>query len=160
MEENSKINIQEKEVVSETPLPASIKVLKAGQYVEGIGRRKSATARVRVFASKKETVEIVVNGKSYRVYFSLLNLQKLVDAPLRKLRVFNGYEVSVITSGGGIKGQAEAVRLGLARAISKLSNDWLVKMKKVGYMTRDSRRVERKKYGLKKARKGPQWSKR
>ena len=87
-------------------------------------------------------------------------MQKIVDAPLRKLRLFKHYLVTVKVKGGGLHGQADAIKLGLARALVKLNPEWKPKLKKAGYLTRDSREVERKKYGLKKARRAPQWHKR
>lgn len=134
--------------------------LKDKEYREGVGRRKSAVARVRLFNAESDTIEVLVNSRDYKEYFSIASLRRVVDAPLRKLRVPPHYKISVLVKGGGPKGQAEAARLGLAKALSMLSDEWRLKMKKAGYLTRDARVVERKKPGLKKARKAPQWSKR
>lgn len=132
-----------------------------GRYLEGIGRRKEAVARVRIWDNDtQETLPIYVNGRLYNVYFPALYLQKTVDAPLRKLRLLNQYLVTIQVKGGGLHGQAEAIKLGLARALVKLNPEWRPKLKKAGFLTRDAREVERKKYGLKKARKAPQWHKR
>lgn len=132
-----------------------------GKYIEGIGRRKEATARVRIWDNNtKENFPIYIKGRLYVNYFPALYLQKTVDAPLRKLRLLNQYMVTVQVRGGGFHGQAEAIRLGLARALVKLNPEWRPKLKKAGFLTRDARKVERKKYGLKKARKAPQWHKR
>lgn len=132
-----------------------------GRYVEGIGRRKEAIARVRIWdAPQKENMQIFVNERHYTEYFPALYLQKSVDAPLRKLKLFNQYKVTVKVKGGGLHGQADAIKLGLARALVKLNPEWKSRFKKAGLLTRDPREVERKKYGLKKARKAPQWHKR
>lgn len=137
----------------------------SGKYIEGIGRRKEATARVRIFDAPRKTkekdFEIIVNGRDYKEYFSnLIEFIKATNAPLRKLKAFGVYRVSVKVKGGGLRGQAEAIRLGLARALVKLNPEWRSRFKKAGFLTRDPREVERKKYGLKKARKAPQWHKR
>lgn len=133
----------------------------SGKYIEGIGRRKEATARVRIWDNEtKETAPIYINGRIYTNYFPVLYLQKTVDAPLRKLRLLGHYLVTVQVKGGGLHGQADAIKLGLARALVKLNPEWRQKLKKAGFLTRDPREVERKKYGLKKARRAPQWHKR
>ncbi len=133
----------------------------SGTYVEGLGRRKTSVARVRIWSNtNKKMMNITVNERSYTEYFPMLFLQKLADAPLRKLRIFDSYRMSVLTNGGGPKGQAEAIRLGLARALLKIEPDWRQRLKKAGFLPRDPREVERKKYGLHKARRAPQWSKR
>lgn len=140
-----------------------VEVVEIGKnkYVEGIGRRKESIARVRLWDnSVKEVMNIYVNDRKYTDYFPSLDLQKSVDAPLRKLRIIQGYRVTVKTNGGGLRGQADAIKLGLARALVKLNGDWRVRLKKALFLRRDPRRVERKKYGLKKARRAPQWSKR
>ena len=133
------------------------------RYLEGIGRRKEATARVRIYDSPRKTkdFDIKINGLDYEEYFSnLIEFRKIVNAPLRKIKALGVYKVTVLVKGGGLRGQAEAIRLGLARALVKLNPEWKPKFKKAGFLTRDPREVERKKYGLKKARKSPQWHKR
>lgn len=146
---------KEKQALSEWP-----KIGK-GKYLEGIGRRKTSSCRVRIWDQEKgkEELEIIVNGRKYTEYFPSLELIKIVDAPLRKLRT-KAYRVTVLAKGGGIRGQAEAIRLGLARALVKLNPEWKIKFKKAGYLRRDPRKVERKKYGRRKARKREQWHKR
>ena len=151
-------NLSEEEAGDEV---FDIPAIEKGKYVEGIGRRKESSARVRLWANTDKTVmDINVNDKSYTDYFPLLYLQKTADAPLRKLRVFDAYKVTVKVSGGGSRGQSEAVRLGLARALLTVNPQWRARFKKAGFLTRDPRVVERKKYGLHKARRAPQWSKR
>ena len=126
------------------------------KYFEGVGRRKTSVARVRFYPEK--TDGFVVNGLDSKAYFTILRLQKVVESPLRSAAVKGGVEVKV--NGGGEVSQSEAVRLGLARALVKLNGDFKKEFRVRGYLTRDSRMVERKKYGLKKARRAPQWRKR
>lgn len=128
-------------------------------YIEGIGRRKTATARVRL--TRASATSITVNGKDYKEYFKHLSLQKGVDVVLGTAEA--GIEDYVITAkvvGGGISAQAAAIRLGIARALVKEKIERRIPLKKEGYLKRDSRSVERKKFGLRKARKRPAWSKR
>ena len=144
--------------------PAAKTVL-AEKYFQGIGRRKLSTARVKifVFAGKKVSKaepEIVVNGKPYREYFTLLELKEIVASPLKAVSPDGISKVSVAVRGGGIRGQAESVRLGIARALVLKDQEFKKTLKDLGYLTRDARMVERKKPGLKKARRAPQFSKR
>jgi len=141
------------------------KTVSAEKYFQGIGRRKSSTARIKVFVSagKKESKaepEIVVNGKSHKIYFTLLELKEIVASPLKAVSTDGISNVSVAVRGGGIRGQAEAVRLGIARALVLKDQEFKKTLKDLGYLTRDARMVERKKAGLKKARRAPQFSKR
>jgi small subunit ribosomal protein S9 len=135
--------------------------LEDGKYIEGIGRRKTATCRVRIFKNdSEEPINIKVNDRFYKDYFKSIELIKIVDAPIRKLKLQGLLKVTVKAKGGGMRGQAEAIRLGLSRALSKMDPSIKPKLKKSGFLTRDAREVERKKYGKKKARKSPQWHKR
>jgi small subunit ribosomal protein S9 len=128
-------------------------------YVEGIGRRKTATARVRLTPAKETT--IVVNSKPLVEYFTALALQKDVQSVLEtKDAGIQDYTITAHVSGGGISSQAEAIRLGIARALVKEKADRRSPLKLLGFLKRDPRSVERKKFGLKKARKRPAWSKR
>lgn len=132
------------------------------RYIEGVGRRKRAVARVRIFQNdtKKDFV-ILVNDKYYKDYFkNSLEFQKIVEAPLKKIKSPNIYKVICKVKGGGLRGQSEAIRLGLVRALISLNPEWKPKFKKAGFTTRDPREVERKKYGKRKARKEEQWQKR
>lgn len=133
-------------------------------YHEAIGRRKTAVARVRLFTSSpsESALEgnLVINDKSYKEFFPTLELQKIVEAPLRRLKSFNRFRATIKVKGGGIRGQAEAVRHGISRALILFDLNFRKRLKKVGYLTRDPRKKERKKYGLKKARRAPQWRKR
>lgn len=130
---------------------------KPGRYYEAVGRRKTATARVRIFTRGSG---MTVNAKDYKIYFAHADLQRIVDGPLRKMKIAERFMVSAITNGGGIHGQAEAVRHGIARALVAFNADFQKRLKRSGYLKRDPRRKERRKFGLKKARKGPRWSKR
>lgn len=129
------------------------------RYIEGIGRRKTATARVRV-TPQKET-SIIINDKPLAEYFKHLSLQNTVLSVLNVEEAgLEHYAVSAHVLGGGLTAQAEAIRLGIARALVEEKADRRVTLKKAGYLMRDPRSVERKKFGLKKARKRPAWSKR
>lgn len=126
-------------------------------YIEAIGRRKTATARVRISAG---TGQIVVNDRPMKEYFPLARLQKKVNAPIDELHLEKKYAVSAQIVGGGINAQADALRLGLTRALIISDASYAKQMRVLGFVTRDARKVERKKYGLKKARRAPQWAKR
>lgn len=136
---------------------------KAGRYYEAVGRRKTAVARVRLFTCRPfedEKGKILVNGKPYFEFFPTLELQKIVRSPLERMKSLNRFEASIKVKGGGLNGQAGAVRHGLARTLIAFNPDFRKKLKRAGYLRRDPRMKERKKPGLKKARKSPQWSKR
>lgn len=133
------------------------------QYYEAVGRRKRSTARVRLFTCRPfedEKGKITVNDKFYTDFFTTFELKETVISALKKMKSLNRFEVSVKVKGGGIRGQAEAIRHGLARALVKFNPDFSKKLKRAGFLTRDPRRKERKKPGLKKARRAPQWKKR
>ena len=131
----------------------------AKQYIEGIGRRKTATARVRITPAKTE--KIVVNDRPFEEYFKGGMQRKSARAVLdTKDAGIETYEVSVHVYGGGLSAQADAIKLGIARALVKEKADRRTTLKKAGLLTRDPRAVERKKFGLRKARRAPQWSKR
>ena len=144
-----------KETTKKTDKPAEKKATK-GKYFEGLGRRKTAVARVRFYPNKGG--DFIVNGMDYKSYFPILRYQKKAGAPLKSSAIKGSVEVKV--NGGGIMAQSEAVTLGLARALVKLNPDFKKEFRAMGYLTRDSRMVERKKFGLKKARRAPQWRKR
>ena len=123
----------------------------------GTGRRKSATARVRLVAGSGK---FIVNGRPVEEYFPVSTLQMLVMAPLRTVSAEGRYDVICRVEGGGVAGQAGAVRHGLARALLTVDPEYRVPLKRLGFLRRDPRMKERKKYGLKAARKRPQFSKR
>ena len=121
------------------------------------GRRKEAVTRV--FLSKGDG-KIAINGKDYKTYFPLVYLQNQVESPLKVIDSSDKFDVTVNAKGGGVKGQAEAVKLGIARALLQVNPDYRPALKEAGLLTRDPRSVERKKPGKKKARKSFQFSKR
>jgi small subunit ribosomal protein S9 len=151
MTKQTEVKKIEKEETDETTKKGTEK------YYEGIGRRKSAVARVRLYTKKKE---ITVNGRDYKNYFSILRHQKNIESPFEKMNCPGKFGASVQVSGGGINAQSDAIRLGISRAMIEFNADFKKRLRRAGYLTRDSRKVERKKYGLKKARRAPQWSKR
>ncbi|NJL84369.1 MAG: 30S ribosomal protein S9 [Chloroflexaceae bacterium] len=124
----------------------------------GTGRRKSSIARVRLVPG---TGVLTVNGKPGEIYFNRIpDYLSAVKAPLETLGLENEYDIIVTAHGGGLTGQSDAVKLGVARALCQLAPDNRQPLKAEGYLTRDPRAKERKKYGLHKARKAPQFSKR
>ncbi len=130
----------------------------AGQYYEGIGRRKTATARVRLSAGSGN---FVVNQKTLEEYFTRFGDPQTILAPFGATgENQNQYDVSVLVKGGGVNGQADAVQLGLARAFTKMNPDYVSVLRKNNLLTRDPREKERKKPGLKRARKAPTYTKR
>jgi len=122
-----------------------------------VGRRKEAVTRV--FLSKGDG-NITINGKDYKTYFPLVYLQNQVELPLKTIESSDKFDVKVNAHGGGVKGQAEAVKLGISRALLNVNPDYRPALKAAGLLTRDPRSVERKKPGKKKARKSFQFSKR
>ena len=123
----------------------------------GTGRRKSSVARVYLVAGSGK---IVVNKRDINDYFSLETLKTIVRQPLALTETVEKFDVLVTVRGGGTTGQAGAIRHGISRALLEADADYRPSLKKAGFLTRDSRMKERKKYGLKKARKAPQFSKR
>jgi len=136
----------------------SKKSTKLTKFWEAIGRRKTASARVRIFTKGEKP--FLVNGQNIEDYFKTSIFRKVIMAPIETLSLETKFYVSAIVGGGGISAQAEAVRHGLARALIKFNPNFRKKLKKSGFLTRDPRMKERKKFGLKRARKAPQWSKR
>ena len=128
------------------------------KYEEAIGRRKTSTARVRLTPSTKSS--FLVNDREVKEYFPTVELMRIVEDPFTKTKIPQKYEITVKVSGGGVHSQAEAVRHGIARIIAKEDEETKDKVKKLGFLKRDPRAKERRKFGLKKARKAPQWSKR
>ena len=123
----------------------------------GVGRRKEAVTRV--FLSKGEG-KITVNDKDYKTYFPLVYLQNQVERPLKTVDVMNKFDVKINATGGGVKGQAEAAMLGIARVLLEINPEFRPALKAAGLLKRDPRSVERKKFGHKKARRSYQFSKR
>lgn len=127
------------------------------EILNAIGRRKSSVARVYL---SKGTGTITVNNKDYKDFFPVAHLQVKIQQPMQLTETDKSYDINVNVNGGGIKGQAEAITLGIARALVKIDEDLKPTLKSHNLMTRDRRVVERKKPGLKKARKASQFSKR
>ncbi|MDD4409227.1 MAG: 30S ribosomal protein S9 [Candidatus Pacebacteria bacterium] len=127
-------------------------------YYNATGRRKTSVARIRLYTKGDKT--ITVNSKAFEDYFTDKNLQKLAISSLDKVNLLNKFKVTIIVNGGGIHSQAEAVRHGISRALTVLNPEFRRRLRKLGLLTRDQRMKERKKFGLKRARRAPQWSKR
>ncbi len=130
----------------------------ANKYIEAVGRRKTSTARVRMIPSTKQSIH--VNDKELAEYFKVLDLQTTAILPLEKSGIQQKFSITVKTVGGGSSSQAQAISLGVARAIELYDKNLRGVLKSEGLLTRDQRAKERRKFGLKKARKAPQWSKR
>lgn len=149
--------IKEKEVKEETVKKVVKKTAPKERYFEAVGRRKTAVARVRLFTKKQG---IIVNDKDYAVYFPTLRWQKEVLAAFDKMKIGDKLGAVIKVKGGGPSAQAEAVRHGISRALVKFNEEFKKRLRRAGYLTRDARAVERKKYGFHKARRGHQWRKR
>jgi small subunit ribosomal protein S9 len=122
-----------------------------------VGRRKEAVTRIFI---SKGSGNITVNDKDYKTYFPLVYLQNQVERPLKTIEAIDKYDVKINAAGGGVKGQAEAAMLGIARVLIDLNPDFRPALKAAGLLKRDPRSVERKKFGHKKARRSYQFSKR
>jgi len=131
---------------------------KEKKYWQGVGRRKCAVAYVKIF--KEKDGPFLVNERPLEKYFPLFELQKTAKAPLELLKLEKKFKILALVSGGGLFSQAEAIRLGLSRALVSFKEDFRKKLKKAGFLRRDPRVKERKKPGLKRARRAPQWQKR
>ena len=130
-----------------------------GEYYYGMGRRKTAVARVRLYPNGEGNV--TVNGKQAQSYFGQREaLLATINAPLRLLELNNAYDMNIKVLGGGVSGQAGAIRHALARALVRVNPEWKPALRRAGFLTRDPRMKERKKPGLKRARKAPQYTKR
>ena len=128
------------------------------KYFYGTGRRKSSVARVRVY--ENGTGPIIINGRDINDYFGLETLKLVVRQPLVTTELVDKVDVVVSVCGGGVSGQAGAIRHGIARALLTVNPEYRASLKAAGFLTRDPRMKERKKYGLKAARRAPQFSKR
>lgn len=126
------------------------------KYIETVGRRKTSVARVRITPASKTT--FLVNEKELDGYFSTKEMQNIVKQPLSEIK--DKFKITAKIKGGGIHSQSEALRHGIARALVSFNLELRKNLKKSGYLKRDPRSKERRKFGLKKARKAPQWSKR
>lgn len=155
--------VSEKKVKNEVIKKDTVSVKKNSleKYYYAVGRRKTSIAQVRMFENEKATDnDFIINGKKLRDYFPAINHQNVFIAPLKTVGLYGKTSMTILVKGGGFTGQVEAIQLGIARAIVKFNEEFKKPLKDMGFLTRDSRKVERKKAGLKKARKSPQWAKR
>jgi len=128
------------------------------RYFEAVGRRKTSIARVRIFEGAGP--DILINGKKLEEYFPTKEMRHIVNQPLKNLKSDKKFKITVKVNGGGIHSQAEAVRHGISRALIIFDKELRKILKSAKFLRRDPRAKERRKFGLKKARKAPQWSKR
>ncbi len=131
---------------------------RGGDFISSVGRRKEAVARV--WLQFKGSGQITVNGQTLAQYFTDPVYQEILTLPLKQLGLIDKFDLKIKVNGGGKQGQAEAVRHGIARVLLQFNEDLRKQLRVAGFLTRDSRVKERKKYGLKKARRAPQWQKR
>ena len=149
----------EKKLVEKKKAEKPIEKPKEGEkYLEAIGKRKTAVARVRLFTRGDRV--FLVNQKPLEKYFTIVDLQKTAQASLEKMKCLDKFRVEALVKGGGLSSQAEAIRHGTARALTLFNLDFKKRLRRAGFLTRDSRMRERKKFGLRRARRAPQWSKR
>ncbi len=132
------------------------------RYFEDTGRRKTAIARVRLFARPAGSTEksFLIKERTLENYFPTLELQEIILSPFKLMNCLDQFDVSVKIKGGGVHAQAEAVRHGISKCLVLFNPDFRKRLKKAGFLTRDPRMRERKKFGLKRARRAPQWQKR
>jgi len=153
-----KVKKEKKEVEKKIKKKAEREEVTETKYYEAVGRRKRAVARIRIFTKGKRG--FLINNKTLEVYFPTHELQKTATASLEKMKCIDKFNISVITRGGGLNAQSEAVRHGIARALMLFNPDFRKRLKKAGFLKRDSRMRERKKPGLRRARRAKQWKKR
>ncbi len=151
-------DIKEDEISQEIAKTIKEATGKPDRYIEAIGRRKTAVARVRLFT--KGDKEFVVNDKPYQQYFQTIEDQEASVSSMKKMKCLDKFRITVKVKGGGHRAQAEAVRHGTARVLVDFNANFRKRLRKAGFLTRDPRMRERKKLGLKRARKSPQWAKR
>lgn len=155
---NEKVIVKDEQISNEIPDIENFVFDTKKKYFEAVGRRKNSTARVRLFTQNKKG--ITINGKNYQDYFKIESLQKIIVSPLEKLKCQEKFGFEIMVKGGGMSGQAGAVRHAISRVLIALNPYFKKRLKKSGYLTRDPRMRERKKPGLNRARRAPQWSKR
>ncbi len=131
---------------------------KPERYFEAIGRRKTSVARIRIFTQGEKT--FYINNKPLDLYFPNWELRQKALGALEKMNYLDKFKITVVVKGGGLHSQAEAVRHGIARALVLFNQEFRKQLKRAGFLTRDPRMRERKKFGLKRARRAPQWQKR
>ncbi|PIP22310.1 MAG: 30S ribosomal protein S9 [Candidatus Nealsonbacteria bacterium CG23_combo_of_CG06-09_8_20_14_all_39_25] len=145
-----------KKRIKKKPAPSALK--EEEKYLEAVGRRKTAIARIRLFTKGGKT--FIVNGKPIEGYFPTFALQQIAKSALDAMKCLDKFRISAKVTGGGLNSQAEAVRHGITRALVLFNPDFRKRLKKAGFLKRDPRMRERKKFGLKRARRAPQWAKR
>ena len=133
-------------------------IFKKREYLYGVGRRKTASAQARIYKNGKGRVYI--NKREYRKYFPNFEIQKIITKSAELLKERQNLDISVYAKGGGVRGQADAALLAISRALIKLDPEYREKLKQAGFLKTDARKKERKKPGLKRARRAPQWQKR
>ncbi|MBS4035812.1 MAG: 30S ribosomal protein S9 [Ignavibacterium sp.] len=148
---NKKISLAEKKESAVKSIKEKI------NYISTTGKRKSAVAQIRFNLTGNK--EIIINKKDYKKYFPYFIWQEIVESPLKAVD-FKNYQIQIKVAGGGVKAQAESIKLGIARAIVEANQELRKILKPKGFLSRDSRIKERKKPGLKRARRAPQWKKR
>jgi len=151
-------DIKEAEISEEIAKAIKETAGKPDRYFEAIGRRKTAVARVRLFT--KGDKEFIVNDEPYTKYFQTTEDQESAVASMKKMKCLDKFRITVKVQGGGHRAQAEAIRHGTARVLVDFNANFRKRLRKAGFLTRDPRMRERKKFGLKRARKSPQWAKR
>ncbi len=154
----AEVTVEVAEEAEKKEASVTSKAAKGGSFIPAVGRRKTSIARVRLIKNGKGA--ITVNGKKFDDFFTTFDLRSQIEAPLKAVGQNEAVDVSVKVEGGGVRGQAEAIRHGVARALIVLNPTFRKTLKKLGYLSRDPRKKERKKFGLKGARRSPQWSKR
>jgi small subunit ribosomal protein S9 len=150
--------MQEDKIIKQKTAKPEEPIKFKGKFVNATGRRKTATAQVRLYKNGKGI--IIINKQKFNQYFSTAILKTIVSQPLKLTGNLKDLDFSILVKGGGKKAQAEAVRHGIARSLIEFDKKFKPPLKAKGWLTRDSRKKERKKPGLKKARRAPQWSKR
>lgn len=157
--ENKRISKGAKKPIKKPAVKKVVEKPRGGEkYFEAVGRRKTAIARVRLFTRGEKS--FIINDKNLENYFPTLELQQIAKNPLEKMSCLDNFRILVKIKGGGLHSQAEAIRLGLSRGLILFNPNFVKRLKKFNYLTRDPRMKERKKFGLKRARRAPQWQKR
>lgn len=144
--------------VTEKGMESSLPTGRVGKYYHAIGKRKTSVAVVRLYEGGNGNISI--NGKTAEEFTNSRDLVEIITAPLRLTGGLKNYDITIKVDGGGFRGQVDAIKHAISRALTGANSELRASIKKVGYLTRDSRIKERKKPGLKRARRAPQWSKR
>ena len=156
----TKVSTVKKDIPPKTQkVKEEVKPVKKRDYLFTVGKRKTSVARVRLYPKKNEG-KIIVNNKDFKEYFPYFEYQKTILTPLELLGLKDKYDITIKVKGGGIRGQADSIRHGISRVLLKLDEDSRKTLRGAGLLTRDARKKERKKPGLKGARRAPQWAKR